>query len=143
MTIRHAIAAVVAVIAALPAAVPAAPAVAGQKPACDAWTIPARNYRAFGERLAIYVGDIRGGPAFTLRVLVGTYRRPFLSSTGVLAEAGVDQLLSTRRDIQQQKLDWNPRAKSVVNVTVDGKPVTVRVIRPTTADVAGEVCGLR
>jgi hypothetical protein len=91
----------------------------------------------------VHAGDIRSGPAFTLRVLVGAYRRPFLASTGVMTEAGLDKLLASRRDIVQQKLDWNPRANSVVNVTVDGKPVTVRVIRPTAADVAGEVCGLR
>ena len=131
-------------IAALPAVVPAAPpAAAGQKPACERWTIPARYYRSFGERLAIYVGDIRSGPAFTLRVLVGSYRRPFLSSTGVLSESGVDTLLKSRRDIVQHRLDWKPGAKGVVNVTVDNKPVTVRVIQPTASDVAGEVCGLR
>ena len=124
-------------IATLAATAPPAP---GQKP-CEAWTIPARTYRAFGERLVLYVGDIRSGPAFTLRVLVGTYRRPFLASTGMLTEASIDKLLASRRDIAQQKLDWNPRA-TTVNVTVDGKPVTVRVIRPTASDVAGEVCGL-
>ena len=111
---------------------------------CDQWTIPAQTYRAFGERLASTSAASRPqGPSFTLRILVGSYRRPFLASTGMLTEASIDKLLASRRDIAQQKLDWNPRAKSIVNVTVDGKPVTVRVIRPTAADVAGEVCGLR
>jgi len=118
--------------------------VVAQKPACDPWTIPARTYRAFGDRLVVYVGDISPqGPAFTLRVLVGSYRQPFLASTGMLTEPSLDKLLASRRDITQQRLEWNPRAKSLVNVSVDGKPVTVRVIRPTAADVAGEVCGLR
>ena len=63
-----------------------------------------------------------------LRVLVGSYRRPFLASTGMLTEPSIDKLLASRRDIAQHRLDWNPRAKSIVDVTVDGKPLTVRVI---------------
>jgi hypothetical protein len=125
-----------AVVIALPLPVHSAP----QK--CEPWTIPAQTYRAFGERLAVYVGAVKP-QAFTLRVLVGSYRRPFLTSTGVLTEASLEKLLASRRDISQQRLDWTPRGKDVVNVTVEGRPVTVRVIKPSASDVAGEVCGLK
>jgi hypothetical protein len=62
-----------------------------------------RTYREFDEKLFVYVGDIRtsssgGWAAFAVRALVGSYRRPFLASSGVLMEAGLDQLLSQRRD---------------------------------------------
>lgn len=113
-----------------------------QRPSCTAWTIPAQTYRAFGERLVVYVGQIQP-QAVPLRVLVGSYRRPFLASTGVLTEPSLDKLLAQRRDIAQHRLDWTPRGKSAVDVNVDGRPVTVRVIKPTAADVAGEVCGLK
>jgi hypothetical protein len=111
---------------------------------CDRLSIPPRSYQAFGERLAVYVGDIDLRiPAFSVRALVGTYRRPFLASTGVLTEPGLDKLLASRPDISQHRLDWNPREKNVLSVTVDGRPVTVRVIKHSAADVVVEVCGLR
>src|SRR5262245_44405871 len=128
--------AIVAVAAALPVTLRSTP----QK--CEPWTIPAETYRAFGERLVVYVGPIKS-QATTLRVLVGSYRRPFLASTGVLTEPSLDKLLAQRRDIAQQRLAWKPGVKDVVNVTVEGRQVSVRVIRSTAADLAGEVCGLK
>lgn len=113
---------------------------------CENWTITQRSYRAFGERLAIYVGDIRtngGARTYALRVLVGTYRRPFLTSTGVLTETGVDQLLSQRRDVTQQKLESGSATgfQSVLSFQVDGRPARVRVVGGTAGAAAGEVCG--
>lgn len=114
----------------------------GQRPTCTPWTIPAQTYRAFGDRLVVYIGRIQP-QAVPVRVLVGSYRKPFLASTGVLTEASLDKLLAQRRDISQTRLNWTPRSKNTVEVTVEGQPVTVRIVKPTASDVAGEVCGLK
>jgi hypothetical protein len=102
--------------------------------------IEQRTYREFDEKLFVYVGDIRsssgGWAPFTVRVLVGSYRRPFLASSGVLMEAGLDQLLSQRRDIKQERLvvpAFDPgrsRTKDFgkpLVVRVDDRSVTIRV----------------
>jgi hypothetical protein len=136
-----------------------APSTAAQN--CPTSRLDQRTYQAFGERLVVYVGDINsrsgGWSAFSLRILVGTYRRPFLASSGALTETGLDQLLAQRRDIIQQKLPVpahdprSGRAKDLgkaVSVKVDGRPVSIRVVdvRPVsggTDHLLLEVCGAR
>jgi hypothetical protein len=99
------------------------------------------TYQAFGERLVVYVGDISstsgGWSSFILRVLVGTYRRPFLASSGVLTEEGLKELLDQRRDIDRYELPvpaYDPRSGrgkdpgKLTSVKVDGSFASVRVV---------------
>jgi hypothetical protein len=116
------------------------------------------TYQAFGERLVVYVGDISsksgGWSSFILRVLVGTYRRPFLASSGVLTEEGLKELLGQRRDIVRQDLlvpAYDPRSGrgkdlgKPISVKVDSSSASVRVVdvRPVsggTDHLLVEVC---
>jgi hypothetical protein len=119
-----------------------------------------RTYQALEDRLFVYVGDIgstksRGWSPFTVRVLVGTYRRPFLSSKGTLNEASLDKLLAERRDIMQERLSvsgYEPKTSKKktlgvpVTVKVDGRVISVRVtdvvpVGGGTDHLYVEVCG--
>jgi len=145
--------AVVAVILLLSATAADAQGCQGRK---ELW-IPQESYLALTDRVYAYAGPIQrqgqsGWRPFTVQVLVGQYRRPFLLPKGLLREADVNKLLAQRSDVTRIPLrvaGHDPAGGKkpsfpAVDVTGAGRPLTVRVFRvqPSSNAVGLEVCGL-
>jgi hypothetical protein len=105
---------------------------------CQDLTVQEQWYQSINELVYLYAGEIAsGGPGrytpFRLRVLVGTYRPPFLLPRAHMREPDLNALLQSRPDITQSTLDvGNPLTGAVTPVSYAKGRVTVRVLKVTT-----------
>lgn len=102
---------------------------------CDNVTVQEQWYQAVNNLVYLYAGDIAaGGPGtyqpFQLRVLVGTYRPPFLLPGAYLREPDLNALLRSRPDITLRALKvGNPLTGETVPVPFAKGSVTLRVLK--------------
>jgi hypothetical protein len=81
----------------------------GQTSVCDGKTERRLNqeyYLGLTDRVYVHAPDISstgsgGWQAFSLRVLTGTYRKPFLVASALLKEKDLETFLRSRRDLSQ------------------------------------------
>ncbi len=114
------------------------------------------TYAALNTRVFVYADRIEpsgssGWKPFSVRVLTGEYRRPFLLSKGFMREADLRKLLGGRSDITQTVLvvegagpRWRPGAATVSD---RGQPITIQVARVEPPGRGGgavvlSVCGI-
>jgi hypothetical protein len=124
-------------------------------------TVSEETYQGLSDRTYLYVPKIESAGAagtwkpFTIRVLVGTFRRPFLLPKAFMNEADLQKLLAGRPDIKQTPVkvpgsDPKGAGTSPLNVSVtvnDGNTpgkLTIRVSRVNasaySSSVVFEVC---
>jgi hypothetical protein len=109
-------------------------------------TVDQENYQGLTDRTYVYVPRIESAGAagtwkpFTIRVLVGSFRRPFLLPKAFMTEADLQRLLASRADIKQTPVNVpgsnpNRAGPSPLNASVtvdDGNTpakLTIRVSR--------------
>ena len=138
--------------------------VSGQPQKCQPLpqqVVDQETYLGLSDRTYVYVPRIEsagttGWKPFTIRVLVGSFRRPFLLPKAFMKEADLLKLMSSRSDIRQSSLnvpgsDPKKAATSSPNVSVtvpDGNTpsrLTIRVARVVSGgygarSVALDVC---
>ena len=130
---------------------------------CSQPRVDQESYLALSEGVYAYVGEIAssGGPGewkpFSVRMLVGMYRRPLLLQQGVMRENDLKSLLSGRPDIKGQTVPvqghdpkagyrFEPGAPKSVDDPLRKTRGTVRVLKVMPAgkgpaSVILEVCG--
>jgi len=106
---------------------------------CQDLVVQEQWYQSVNELVYLYAGEIASsGPGryspFRLRVLVGSYRAPFLLPGAHMREPDLAKLLKSRPDITQLTLDvGNPLSGAVKPVSSAKGRVTVRVLKVTAA----------
>ena len=111
---------------------------------CSTLRVDQESYGAVSELVYIYVPNVDksagGWNSFTVRVLVGEYRRPLLLKQGFMREADVNKLLSEHREITQYPLQvagyipkgapgTKPPPSPPVGFKSDGQSITIKVVR--------------